>query len=100
MYDTCKLHEARHFCFGTTSIQGSANHVVETWQVMYKNGQCFAKKKECMNQQELELLWLFHNYLSEMISTRLSDLVEEFINYQMLHKTLTPLNSKLYLCSA
>lgn len=35
-----------------------------------------------------------------MISTGLSDPVEEFIKYQMLRKTLTPLNLKLYLCSA
>lgn len=69
MYYTCKLHEARHFCFagcGIPSIQGSANHIVETWQIIYKNGQCFTKKKECMSQQVLELLWLFHDYLSEI----------------------------------
>lgn len=52
-------------------------------------GSALQRKKKCMNQQELELLWLFCNYLSEMISTRLSDLVEEFIKYQTLHETLS-----------
>lgn len=69
------------FCFGgcaIPSIQGSADHIVGTWQIMYKNGQCFTKKEECMNQQVLELLWLFHDYV-EWNGQCETDLVEEFI---------------------
>lgn len=46
----------------------------------------------CLSQQMLEVLRLFLDlHQNEVTGDRLSDLVEEFIKYQM-HKASTPLN--------